>query len=75
MFVENFLTDAAIYRTKVHAYLLDRVRTKSWFCVIHVFLNRCLTGYFQLFKKNVLFMLITHQISSGVFNKQKKGDN
>ncbi|XP_052069098.1 unconventional myosin-VIIa-like isoform X1 [Mytilus californianus] len=29
MFVENFLTDAAIYRTKVHAYLLDRSRVCS----------------------------------------------
>lgn len=34
IFIENFITDSAIYRTKIHSYLLDRVCIDNWSFVL-----------------------------------------
>ena len=36
-FIENLITDSAIYRTKIHSYLLDRVCYKKM--PVHVYQN------------------------------------
>ena len=45
-FMENHVTDGAIYRTKIHCYFLDQVRTPDDFDIVIIVIFSSFQGIF-----------------------------